>query len=283
MADLFRNGFSSHLSIVLLATACGGRQESIEGLLIDEVPTSGGMTARATVVTYGGQGLGGAPATTLAASFGGTAVTTTVTATTPPPCDEFLIDDMEDGSGRIQRCRGRVGVWYAFNDTQYEVGLQWPELTEPGTPIETSEIPGGRGPSRRAIHTFGSNTNGLDWWAGIGFDLNFDGNTYGLYDGSAYDGLTFWLRGTSADPLELRIHTKSTTLPKYGGTFDGFDGAPFSTWIVPGEEWQQYFIPFAMWESAFFNPQELINVQFYCGVDCESFDFWVDDVAFYRD
>src|SRR5688500_8667533 len=50
------------------------------------------------------------------------------TPTRPDPIAERdvclgLIDDLEDGTGRICEGDGRIGVWYAFNDG---TGTQWP-------------------------------------------------------------------------------------------------------------------------------------------------------------
>jgi hypothetical protein len=79
------------------------------------------------------------------------------------------IDDMENGTGHICQGEGRTGVWYAFNS---QIGTQWPAPTTPGIPIETSLIPGGRGASLRAMHTY---SDVAFSYAGIGLDLSFDG------------------------------------------------------------------------------------------------------------
>lgn len=283
MLRLGRVFLPTYLSLVLVAIACGGRQEfERRELTGDDTPALGGSPSTETNMTRGGQAIGAMVGAQPGTSLGGSTVATTTT-TLPPPCDGFLIDDMEDGSGRIKNCKSRVGVWYAFNDT--DGGTQWPAVTKPGTPIETSEIPNGRGSSRRAMHTYGGkDTRSFDWWAGIGFDLNFDGTSYGHYDASQYDGITFWLRG-SATCLEVRFHTVATTLPIYGGTYSGTYGAPASMGLSSSDDWKQWWVPFTSLytspDAPKFDPRDLTNVQFYCGVNCREIDFWVDDVAFY--
>jgi Leucine-rich repeat (LRR) protein len=186
---------------------------------------------------------------------------------------------MEDGSGRIKTCPGRVGVWYAFNDQADPTANQWPKLTEPGTPIETSEIPGGRGSSHRAIHATLSNWS---YGAGIGLDLNFDGKTYGLYDGSQYDGITFWLRGTTSYEMVVRLNSAETTDSKYGGTAGDYWEGGSEEILMLRDGWRQHWVPFESLDVDRTAASQLTNLQFYCPFRCGSYDFWVDDISFYK-
>jgi len=212
---------------------------------------------------------GGAPAS--AAADGGR-----VRRSPDGPCGP-LIDDIEDGTGRIcQGPEGRRGVWYAFND---DVGMQWPAPTTPGVAIATSEIPGGRDDSQRAMHTYGM---GYSYWgAGIGFDLAFDGTTYGLYDASAYSGVTFWARGTPRRGIDLRISTAKTTLPKYGGACPMDNCPPLFKRLLLGDDWAQYWVPFSALPGL--ETKKMTNMQFLVepGYALDSFDFWIDDVSFF--
>jgi hypothetical protein len=122
------------------------------------------------------------------------------------------LDDLESGTGHIcEGVEGRLGVWYAFNDGR---GVQWPAPTTPGVPIATSAIPGGRGRSARAIHSYGSGFT--DWGVGVGFDLAFNGSKYGLYDARAYDGVTFWAKAepdpNTGAPATLTFRVSSAAL-----------------------------------------------------------------------
>jgi len=186
------------------------------------------------------------------------------------------ITDLEDGTGRIcEGVEGRRGVWYAFNDG---TGVQWPVPTTPGVAIETSEVLPERNGSRRAIH---STASGFTYWgAGVGFDVAFDGATYGLYDASAYDGISFWAKGNVATPgasFEFRVSTADTTLTKYGGRCASEPcHPPLAKSIHPHDEWAQYWVPFVSLGTL---PRgELTNVQF---KSYAAFDLWVDDVAFF--
>ncbi len=212
-----------------------------------------------------------------------------------------LIDDMEHGNGQILNREGRVGVWYAFNDTPGRTasGTQWPAPTTPGVTIPTSVIDGGRGCSTRAMRSYGG---GFDYWgAGIGFDLGFDGQTYRTYDASAYAGITFWARGQPETIMQVRISTAATTRAEWGGTCPKEPcPLPHQTTLVFGSQWTQYWIPFSTLHqeiyngAASFQSNQLTNVQFLVPLPfprvslwpydtIQSFDFWVDDVAFYAD
>jgi hypothetical protein len=215
-----------------------------------------------------------------------------------------LIDDMESGAGRILGNEGRVGVWYAFNDQTdpawSTLGTQWPAPAAPGVPIPTSLIPGGRGCSGRAMHSYG---DGFEYWgAGIGFDLGFDGQSYRTYDASAYAGITFWARGLPETIMQVRVSTAVTTRAEWGGTCpQELCPYPYHTTLSFGSEWTQYWIPFASlhqsdWAGAVsFEQTELTNIQFFVPGPSQldlslwpydytqNFDFWVDDVAFYAD
>jgi Leucine Rich repeats (2 copies) len=196
------------------------------------------------------------------------------------PCSSgALIDDMEDGSGRLCGGYGRVGAWYAFNDG---LGTQSPAPTTPGTPIPTAEIPGGRGSSQRAMHTFGSGFR--DWGAGLGIDLNYDGQSYGSYDASAFNGITFWARSDSPTfVLTVRIATSATTRNTYGGTCLEEPCSPGSITFRPGADWTQYWIPFAVLTQSLtspFEPDKLTNIQFLV-LGGAAFDFWIDDLSFF--
>jgi internalin A len=193
------------------------------------------------------------------------------------------ISDLEDGSGRICTGSGRVGVWYVFHDDN-PTGMQWPRITAAGTPIETATIPDGRGNSERAIHTYGSGFN--TWGAGVGFDLNFDGASYRVYDASRYQGVHFWARSSTRNQIRFRIGAESTTAIKYGGTCVDPSAAPGEC-VGPREvvlqlepDWVDYTVSFAELVSAAHWVDErsrLTNIQFMLRGD---FDFWIDDVAF---
>src|SRR5207244_3618731 len=131
----------------------------------------------------------------------------------------LLIDDMEDGTGRICTGAGRVGAWYEYNDG---LGVQSPPQT-PGSPLLPFAIPAGSGRNGRAMfssHHY-PNPGGLRappaWGAGIGVDLAFDGSSYRTYDAQDVSGISFWARSDIFKGYEVRINTTDTTPVKYGG------------------------------------------------------------------
>ena len=228
--------------------------------------------AYSSVGASGSAAAGGSAANAAAGGLLGTGGTTGAVAR---DCGA-RIDDMEDASGRICNGSGRVGAWYAFNDKANSV--QWPTATAPGTPIETSLIPGGRATSSRGMHTYGSVSG---WGAGIGFDLDFDGTTYRVYDASRYQGVHFWARSSiGGSILRFRISTASTTAVKYGGTCQS--GAPTEcvgptpALLQLEPDWLEYTVSFAELARAT-ERDRLTNIQFMAQGE---FDFWIDDVSF---
>jgi hypothetical protein len=265
------------LALALLATAAACGRTEFYGLTR---AGAGGTTAATGGATGSGgrTGAGGAGTGGTAAGTGGRAGTGGMVACGP------LIDDVESGTGRICQGDGRIGMWYTFND-----GLggsaQWPAPT-PGVPIPTSEIPGGRGASKRAMRTYGGARGA--WGAGLGIVLWFDGMTYGTYDARAWDGVTFWARtATNAPPpIQVRITTPPTTPIKYGGTCTNETASPASSCnpydqvVLLSQEWTQYWVAFPHDGRPDFKQDQLSNVQFLVppGYD---YDFWIDDVSFF--
>ncbi|MBN2194347.1 MAG: leucine-rich repeat domain-containing protein [Polyangiaceae bacterium] len=275
--------------------ALGGRG----GVATGGAPVTGGVTGGAGAVLGGALATGGASGGAGAAS-GGVLATGGASATGPASGGSSgtgaadtggvsvvgverrdcgpLIDDMEDGTGHVCDDGVRRGVWYAFNDEGAE---QWPAPRTPGVPIPTAEIPGGRGESRRAMHTWGGTFTG--WGAGIGVDLAFDGATYGLYDASAYDGVTFWVRGELGHTFELRVSDEATTHQDYGGTCSREPCVANTLDVGYGAEWTHVWVSFDRLDdrSDSLDLSRLTNLQFFVR-DEPPFDFWIDDLAFYR-
>jgi internalin A len=274
----------------LCGTACS-RSELNPGLVDAAV---GGVSGQSGSLSSGGRpalGTGGAPSAARGgsvfvsggnASAGGGAVPSGgagaagAIASGGRACGT-LIDDMEDGSGRICTGEGRIGAWYVFNDDQ---GSQWPEKTAPGVPIETALIPGTRAGSVRAIHTYGAGFT--RWGSGVGFDLRFDGTRYGLYDATRYTGVRFWARGGPGDLVRFRVSSQATTATLYGGTCDAMCSGPAGLALRLGPRWVEYTVLFDELDFATVFKGELArltNIQFKIEPS-RAFDFWVDDVQF---
>lgn len=180
-------------------TSLGGRGTATSGA---NASTRGG--ANHTFGAVGGSamrtdsGIGGRTGSSNPSlASGGTAMTST--SQNPEDGCGLLLDDMEAQTGFLCEGNGRRGAWYAYNDEVEGSTIQWPERTTiPGTPIAVSE-------SDRTTNGHAMRTYGISYsWAGIGFDLNFDGTTYRTFDASNYDGVTFWAKGSA---FELRVGT----------------------------------------------------------------------------
>lgn len=175
--------------LLVAVTACGGRSALDQDTLqmtasggtehSSRVSASGGTDYRVTASDGGNGGAGNAASGGLSSNgtgvggnlTGGTSGSVVCPNTHVASNGESLIDDLENGTGHIPRTDGRVGVWYAFKSDE---GAQWPSPTVPGVPIETSVI-SEQCSNRRAIHAYGTGVH----WAGVGFDLAFDGTKYG--------------------------------------------------------------------------------------------------------
>ena len=199
------------------------------------------------------------------------------------PCGP-LLDDMEDADGRICEGEGRDGVWYAFNDG---TGAQWPALTPPGTPIEVETLAAPRGASTRAMHTYGGPFT--SWGSGIGLDFAFDGTTYSTYAAGYYDGIVFYAKSATPLEIDVRISSLPTAIAAYGGTCEREPCGPHARRVTLGEAWAEYRVPFndippsGGLGARDFMRGALLNLQFMAANPLAPFDFWIDDVSFYRD
>lgn len=199
------------------------------------------------------------------------------------PCGP-LVDDMEDGDGHICEGEGRYGVWYAFNDGS---GSQWPPLTPAGTPIDVETLASPRGTSARAMHTFGGPFT--DWGSGIGLDFAFDGTTYSSYAAGYYDGIVFYAKSATPLELDVRISSRPTAIAAYGGTCEREPCRPHTRRFALDDAWTEYRLAFndiprpPGVAAGDFMRGALLNLQFMAVDRGSPFDFWIDDVSFYRD
>lgn len=225
----------------------------------------------------GGAALGGGGLTTGGVATGGEEPLGTGGRDPEPRDCGPLIDDMEDATGHVCDDGVRRGVWYTFNDEGAE---QWPAPQTPGVPIPVEEIPGGRGESLNAMRTYGGTFT--VWGAGLGVDLAFDGVTYGLYDASAYDGITFWVRGDRGHSFEVRMSDEATTLVDFGGTCENEPCVENTRDVAYDAEWTEVWVPFDSLQNFGqpLDPSRLTNLQFFVR-DNPPFDFWIDDLSFY--
>lgn len=207
----------------------------------------------------------------------------------------WRIDDFEDGNESFFG-NGLSGGWYGFGDG---TGSQ---NTEP----QWLPSPGGRGESAFAAHIVGGEYS--DWGSGNGLVLG--SRSVGddcLFDASAYDGFTFWMRGSVVDTfpddplrqpyanddgfIKVQAIDKDEVPFTQGGNCDELSGSCWDSHrvrIVPTECWVKYVVPFVDMDKDGYgqhpdlavNQKELLNLGFEIG-RYMNYDYWIDDLQFY--
>jgi hypothetical protein len=185
----------------------------------------------------------------------------------------FLIDDLEDENQWVGPVLGARGAWYVASEG---LGSTFPTsgcapVTSPATEFVDHA-------SNAAMHFYGS---GGFTYAQIGIGLRSgapacDQPLYAL----GMTGIRFWAKGTSSlQHVRFMIGTPEVTPPEYGGTCQvGCYNYPKVSELF-NDEWREYLVPFAA--LGVFTPTILTLIWESEQSDC--FDFWLDDVAFYKD
>jgi hypothetical protein len=250
------------------STAAGGRTPSPDA-------AAGGSSSQ------GGGGAGNGAGGT--AGAGGNAM--------PPGSTSDIIDNLEDNDGRIRVASGRQGPWHVFNSATNNGGNQKPAFTDTFTP----EMGGANG-TMYAVHTTGDGYT----YAGVGFDLNNSTNVEESpqsqsYDASAWGGVAFSAKAGSSGSASLRIEL---SMKQFVPTDRGGSCTGDSCWNVYGSRaiqgqltpnWQQFKIPFSTLERELggttppFDPAQLMEISFKHEGNNDHFDFWVDEIQFYKD
>jgi len=190
--------------------------------------------------------------------------------------DQPLIDDLEDGNIQIPEFDGRMGGWYIYDDGTG--GRQQP------SPLRVTTESAAVGTT--AIRTYGEGFT--SWGAAIGLAFTISELDYGNcpYDASAYDGVSFWARGSGT--IRFHISTMDTATVEEGGRCTGekcWDD--YGIELALEDEWQHFVV---RWEDlarggwgvdSEFDPRELLLMHWQQEHALE-FDTWVDDLRFYR-
>lgn len=188
---------------------------------------------------------------------------------TKGPGENLVIDDFEDENFDLPPQENRSGRWYAYEETTGDHGLVIAELETP------------RLGSKVAAHTSGTDHGE---WAGFGVQLSEC-----VYDASAYVGLHFWIRGTSA-PINVAIQTPGIVPFENGGTCVEEEGRPcwdaYKRRIEVTSEWREHFLPFSTFAQVGYGqdagPLDLTRMRsLEFQSEAGAFDIWVDDVSFY--
>jgi hypothetical protein len=246
--------------------------------------TGGESSANGGAVASGGAGgttaTGGSAGSSSGSSSGGAAGSGTGGSA---PLTTEMIDDMEDGDGRIIEMNGRQGPWHTFNSGE--------STQMPAGPGITPESGGANG-SKSAMHTSGKGFA----YAGIGFDLNNADTTpesaqSKAYDASAWTGVVFIAKAGSTASAKPRVEIpmRDFVPGDRGGTCTN------DCWNVYGyqlpdsltSEWKEYKVPFSSLKredgstTPSFDSKQIMSISFKHQTD--PFDFWIDDVRFYKE
>jgi hypothetical protein len=193
-----------------------------------------------------------------------------------------MIDNLDDGDGRILMTGGRQGPWHTFNNNS-NGGNQQPAYTSTFLPQS-----GGANNTPYAVHTTGSGYS----FAGVGFDLNNATTTEEspqsqLYNAGAFTGISFWAKGNGN--LRIEFPQRSFVPTANGGSCSSNCWNVYGSRAIQGKltaQWQQFTIPFSSLQrddgstSPAFTPAELMGIAF--KHEGDTFDFWIDEVQFTR-
>jgi hypothetical protein len=216
----------------------------------------------------------------------------------------LLIDDFEDDGQQHWVTRyafGGRGGWFMANDGS---GAQYPWQCLVTSPNDrASDL---LDSSARALHVFGSGFSqvlGNARFAQVGASLltNAPGCVSPM-DASTMTGVRFLARaglGATLGNASMRfsLQTAETNPPEAHGLCDNtIQGSCYNahgTYFTVSEQWTEFLVPFSFvaqeqdWGTQVpFDPTQLLGMVWEARDSAERppcFDFWIDDVAFYKD
>jgi hypothetical protein len=239
-------------------------------------PMGGAPTGGAT--TGGAFPTGGAAGTAVGGAAGSGTGTCGITA-----AGDASIDDLEDGENGIKM--PRVGYWYTYNDMTAGCA----QMPAPDPTGMTPFLPtAAAGNGMYAAHTSGGAC--ATWGAGMGFDLANCNSTSGVYDATAFNGLSFYYKSTT--PLRVIIATTDvipttrppgTCVPGAAGSMMECDNGHGMD-LAAAPAGMMTSVSFATLNQVFgqmkpFNKAHIVNIQWQV-IQGMAFDFTIDDVAF---
>ena len=123
-------------------------------------------------------------------------------------------------------------------------------------------------------------------YAGIGFLLNqpVTNGATGTFNASGYTGIKFWAKGSGY--LEVLGQMPSTEPTKYGGTCAATScyGNGYVITTSLSSTWTQLTVPFTYLTGGYsspFMPSSIWSIEF-LPYENGAFDFWIDDITFYK-
>jgi hypothetical protein len=202
--------------------------------------------------------------------------------------DPLVIDDFEDGDHDACPRLGWTSDWWADGD---DYGSASPSIAsiQENKDVLSAALDPARGTSQRGLHLEGAGF--IDWGIEIGLTFNNPGEEIPqVVDLSQYTGVTFWVRGTGT--VQLQVPTVETMPASAGGDCSGeypycYDYFKSSVFAL-GSTWTQRIVRFDSLEKGYLGTSMsvtdqyyILNLLFFAGNAGDTFDLWLDDVAFY--
>lgn len=188
----------------------------------------------------------------------------------------LLVDDFEDGDGRLDARAGLSGFWYVENDG---TGTQQPSAEERAPEALLAE-PGAPDSTAHSLHTSGRGFT--RWGAFVGVRLNAAQSRSCTADVSASRGLAFTARGQGG--LRVNFASPTTTPVGDGGECGGQRCSDFGATVMLTNQWSPFEVSFEEleqpdWaEPAEWQPQRLVRLSFWA--EQSDFELWLDEVRF---
>jgi endoglucanase len=194
-----------------------------------------------------------------------------------------MIEDGENNDNQIVQSNGRNGYIYTFADK--EGSTVEPQSGELGGTFAMT--PGGANGSGYAAHMTGKVGTSSIVYVGVGFNLQ---DPKGQYDASKYDGISFLMRKGAEGTARVRLKVPDVNTDPEGGKCDQCFN-DFGVDLKLKEEWTQYYVPFSAMKQMVgwgnprppaIEPKTIGSIQFQVADKGQSFDVWVDDLAFIK-
>jgi hypothetical protein len=219
--------------------------------------TAGASGAAGAVGTAGAAGTAGVSGTAGAGGTGGVKVVTGACAGKVHAA-AAVIDTFEDGS---------LTNWYEYKDSTANATLNPLAIVSPGAAS-----------TNKALHLSGSGFQGFGAGAG---DMIL------CTDASAFQGITFWAKGTSGTSNDVALQV---AIPATQATADGGDCASScydhpSKKVVLTTAWQQYHVLFSDLAQAGFGAPAtyagIIMALNWVSTEGPNVDFQIDEISYY--
>jgi hypothetical protein len=199
------------------------------------------------------------------------------------PDGKILLDDLDDGDDLTPPFLNGRGAWIVINDGG---GKQYPAPCTLPLPLSPK--------GEYAMHTYGKGFQAaLGGYSLLGLTMKAGNDCSQPIDASAFRGVSFRARGSGW--LRVFTQTVETNPPTDFGTCTGggcYDGHGAYRPLI--DQWQTFNVPFCElrqegWgQPAPFIPAHLLALHWSAkqqpgdATPVSCFDFWIDDVAFYR-